>query len=96
MLPNRCSIRQGGRQCPNPPEFIVTITSKGVGNASDAGEYMLGVTCSKHRQTVLAEALRLQDDGAAIRGKIGFTPIKSVGTDCIRADPADDLVQIGT
>lgn len=87
MLPNRCSIKQGGRQCPNPPEFIVSITS------DDGGEYMLGVTCSRHKQDVLREIQRLQDDGKVTRGTIGFASVKSVGTDCIRADP-DELVQI--
>ncbi|MCE2497699.1 MAG: hypothetical protein J4F28_01665 [Nitrosopumilaceae archaeon] len=87
MLPNRCSIKQGGRQCPNPPEFIISITS------DDGGEYMLGVTCSRHRRDVREEVQRLQDGGKVARGTIGFTSVKSVGTDCIRADP-DELVQI--
>ena len=87
MLPNRCSITQDGRQCPNPPEFIVTITS------GEGDEYMIGVTCARHRQDVLVEAQRLQGGGKVARGTIGFAPVKSVGTDCIRADP-DELVQI--
>lgn len=88
MLPNRCSIKQGGRQCPNPPEFIISITS------DDGGEYMLGVTCSRHKRDVRGEIQRLQDGGKVARGTIGFASVKSVGTDCIRADP-DELVQIG-
>lgn len=87
MLPNRCSITKDGRQCPNPPEFIVTITSGG------GDEYMIGVTCARHKQDVLVEVQRLQGGGKAARGTIGFAPVKSVGTDCIRADP-DELVQI--
>lgn len=88
MLPSRCSITQDGRQCPNPPEFIVTITS------SNGDEYMLGVTCASHRHGTLEAAGRLQDSGRVAKGRIGFTPVKPVGTDCIRGDP-DELVQIG-
>lgn len=104
MLPNKCSIRKDGRQCSNPPEFIVTITCIRTGDngitadgmaSADADEYMIGVTCGRHRQNVLAEVRRLQAGGKITEGEIGFSPVKSVGTDCIRGDP-DDLVQIDT
>ena len=111
MLPNRCSIRKDGKPCSNPPEFIVTVIcarhpqyandDSGGGfdvvydGTFDTDEYMIGVTCGRHRQVVLAEVRRLQDQGKITRGTVGFTPVKPVGTDCIRGDP-DDLVQIDT
>jgi len=36
MFPERCSIRKKGRDCPMPPEFVISVKS------SDA-EYMVGV-----------------------------------------------------
>ena len=34
-----------GKQCVNPPEFIVSIIA-------DKDEYMVGVTCAKHKEIV--------------------------------------------
>ena len=90
MLPNRCSMAENGKQCPNPPEFIVTITSN---DGND--EYMLGVTCNRHKQDAFAEVFKLQKGDEAALGRIGFTPIRPVGTDCIRSDP-DELVQLSS
>lgn len=87
VLPNRCSIKKNGRQCNNPPAFIVTITS------DDANEYMLGVACDRHKQDVFGEVSKLQMEGKVGDGKVGFTPVKSVGTDCVRSDP-DEFVHI--
>lgn len=87
VLPNRCSIKENDMQCPNPPEFIVTITS------DDAGEYMLGVTCERHKQAVLVGVSKLQRSGRAVDGRVGFTPVRPVGTDCIRSDP-DEFIHI--
>ena len=47
-----------------------------------------------HRRKVLEQVQSLQAQGKINEGKIGFAPVKSVGTDCIRAD-ADELVRIG-
>jgi hypothetical protein len=86
MLPDRCSVLEKGKQCVNPPEFIVSIIA-------DKDEYMVGVTCEKHKQIVSGKIGILQNEGKAHDGKINFSPLKTVGTDCIHAD-TDDFVQI--
>ncbi len=86
MLPDRCSVLEKGKQCVNPPEFVVSIIA-------DKDEYMVGVTCEKHKQSVSGKIGILQNEGKVQDGKINFSPLKAVGTDCIHADP-DDFVQI--
>ncbi|EIJ65101.1 hypothetical protein BD31_I1089 [Candidatus Nitrosopumilus salaria BD31] len=86
MLPDQCSVLEEGKQCVNPPEFIVSIIS-------DKDEYMVGVTCQKHKQIVSGKVGILQSEGKIHDGKISFSPVKSVGTDCIHGD-ADDFIQI--
>jgi len=86
MLPDRCSITEKGNQCVNPPEFIVSVTVK-------EDEYMVGVTCDKHKQIVLGKIQFLQKEGKVPVGTIGFSPLKAVGTDCIHGDE-DDFIQL--
>ena len=86
MLPDKCSITEEGKQCVNPPEFIVSIIA-------DKEEYMVGVTCEKHKQIVSGKIGILQKEGKIHDGKISFSLVKAVGTDCIHGD-ADDFVQI--
>ncbi|MCA9826795.1 MAG: hypothetical protein KC444_00075 [Nitrosopumilus sp.] len=86
MLPDQCSVLEDGKQCINPPEFIVSIVS-------DEDEYMVGVTCQKHKQIVSGKVRILQNEGKMHDGKISFSPVKSVGTDCIHGD-SDDFIQI--
>jgi len=86
VLPDQCSVLEEGKQCVSPPEFIVSIVS-------DKDEYMVGVTCQKHKQIVSGKVGILQNEGKIYDGKISFSPVKSVGTDCIHGD-ADDFVQI--
>ncbi len=86
MLPDRCSVLEKGKQCVNPPEFIVSIIT-------DKDEYMVGVTCEKHKQIVSGKIGILQNEGKVHDGKINFSPLKTVGTDCINANP-DDFIQI--
>ena len=86
MLPDRCSVMENGRQCVSPPEFIVSIIDK-------KDEYMVGVTCNKHKQIVSAKIGILQREGKLHEGKISFAPVKAVGTDCIHGDE-EDFVQI--
>jgi len=86
MLPDRCSVLEKGKQCVNPPEFIVSIIA-------DKDEYMVGVTCEKHKQIVSGKIGILQNEGKIHDGKINFSTIKAVGTDCINANP-DDFIQI--
>ena len=77
VLPDRCSIRTGGRQCPSPPEFVVSI-------AAGDGEYMVGVACGRHSGAVAARARAAQDGRAAPAGTVRLSPVRPVGTECIR------------
>ncbi len=86
MLPDQCSVTEKGKQCVNPPEFIVSIIS-------DKDEYMVGVACEKHKQIVSGKIGILQNEGKIHDGKINFSPVKIVGTDCVHGD-VDDFVQI--
>ena len=54
---------------------------------------MVGVTCEKHKRIVSGKIGILQNEGKVHDGKISFSPIKVVGTDCINANP-DDFIQI--
>ena len=86
MLPDRCSVTEKGKQCVNPPEFIVSIIS-------GKGEFMVGVACEKHKHIVSGKISILQNEGKIHDGKINFSPVKTVGTDCVHGD-VDDFVQI--
>ena len=65
MLPDRCSVMENGKQCVSPPEFIVSIIDK-------KDEYMVGVTCNKHKQIVSGKIGILQREGKLHEGKISF------------------------
>jgi len=86
LLPDRCSIKEQGLQCVNPPEFVISI-------ASEKDEYMVGVTCNKHRQTIHQKLGELQKEGSIPQGQIKFETLKPIGTDCIKSDP-DELIQL--
>lgn len=87
MLPDRCSVSRGGRRCPSPPEFAVSV-------ADGPDEYMVGVACGAHRGAIESRAAELQKEGRVPAGRIRFERLRAVGTDCVRGDP-DDLVSIG-
>ncbi len=87
VFPDRCTVKEKGRQCASPPEFVISVT---VGS----GEYMVGVTCGRHKRGVSEKIESLQQEGKIPDGKISFEPLKAVGTDCIKGS-ADDLIQIG-
>ncbi len=86
MLPIRCSVREKGKDCFNPPEFVISVLE-------EKQEFMVGVTCQKHKENVSIKLENLQTKGKIPKGKIKFSALKSVGTDCIRSDP-DDLIQL--
>ncbi|RNJ80405.1 MAG: hypothetical protein D9C04_01600 [Nitrosopumilus sp. B06] len=88
MLPDRCSVTEGKKQCVSPPEFVVSVTA-------DGDEYMVGVTCNAHKKIVAGKMTILQKEGKIHAGTVSFSPVKAVGTDCIHAD-ADDFVRIDT
>ena len=86
MLPNRCSVKEEGKHCVNPPEFIISV-----GTEND--EYMVGVTCQRHKDIISQKLNILQNENKIPKGKVKFTSIKAVGTECIRSDP-DKLIQL--
>ena len=86
MLPDKCSVMEDSKQCVNPPEFIVSVVV-------DKDEYMVGVTCTKHKQIVSGKIQILQGQGKIPNGKVSFSPLKAVGTDCIHGD-SDDFIQL--
>jgi len=86
MMPDKCSVTEEKKQCVNPPEFIVSIIA-------GKDEYMVGLTCQKHKQIVSGKIGILQNEGKIQGGKVSFSPVKTVGTDCVHGD-MDDLVQI--
>jgi len=86
MFPDRCSVKEKGKDCVNPPEFVISIEENN-------DEYMVGVTCQKHKNQVSEKLIVLQREGKVPKGKINFSELKAVGTDCIRSDP-DDLIQL--
>ena len=86
LLPDKCSIREGSKDCVNPPEYVITVVS-------DNGEFMLGITCERHKTSVFSKIGSLQNHGKIPKGKIKFENLKSVQTDCVRGDP-DDLIQL--
>jgi len=86
MLPDRCSIMENRTQCVNPPKFVVSVLV-------EKDEYMVGVTCDKHKQIVSGKIILLQNEKKIPDGKINFSPLKSVGTDCIHGD-MNDFVQL--
>ena len=56
-------------------------------------EFMIGLTCEKHKKSVSLKIGSLQNDGKIPNGTIKFENLKSVQTDCVRGDP-DDLIQL--
>jgi len=86
MLPDRCSVKEKGKDCVNPPEFVISV-------AENNDEYMVGVTCQKHKDRVSEKLMVLQTEGKIPKGKIKFSELRAVGTDCVRSDP-DDLIQL--
>ncbi|TLX93369.1 MAG: hypothetical protein E6K93_02315 [Thaumarchaeota archaeon] len=86
MLPERCSIREKGRDCQMPPEFVMSVKAKD-------GEYMVGVTCERHKKAFADKLEILQKDGKVPQGTISFSGLRPVGTNCIRIDP-NDLIEL--
>ena len=86
MLPDRCSVKQKGRPCVNPPEFVISVVA-------NADEYMIGVTCEYHKNNLSGRLEALQKEGKIPNGKINFLKLKAVGTDCIKGS-TDDLIQL--
>lgn len=90
MLPDRCTVQENGRQCPNPPAFVISV-------AVGSDEFMIGVTCDRHRAGVSEKVRSLQREGRIPKGKVNLEALKAVGTDCVRGGGGcgDDLIRIG-
>ena len=86
LLPDRCSVKEKGKDCVNPPEFVISVLEEN-------DEYMVGVTCLNHKERVSEKLIILQNEAKIPKGKIKFTELKSVGTDCVKSSP-DDLIQL--
>lgn len=86
MMPERCSIREHARNCPLPPEYVISIKA-------EDGEYMVGVACDRHKNTFMEKLEVLKKEGKVPQGVIRFDVLKPVGTNCVRIDP-DDLIQL--
>jgi len=65
MLPNKCSIREGNRDCVDPPAYVITVVSNN-------DEFMLGITCEKHKTSVFSKIKSLQSDGKIPNGTINL------------------------
>ena len=87
MLPDRCSVKQSGRDCVNPPEYVVEIVH-------NDDSYMVGITCEKHKDVVTVKIGQLQKIGKIPEGILEFQKLKSVGTDCVEGNPDDVLIQL--
>ena len=86
MFPNRCSVKEEKRDCLNPPEFVISVKQNN-------DEFMVGLTCSKHKQVISSKIEVLQEQKKLPQGEIIFQSVKPVGTDCIKGD-SDDLIQL--
>ncbi len=86
LLPDKCSIKENGRSCVNPPEHVISVVTH-------QDEYMIGVCCENHKNLISGKLESLQREGKIPQGKINFVKLKAVGTDCIRSSP-DDLIHL--
>jgi len=86
MLPDQCSVKEHGKQCVNPPTSVISVVV-------EKDEYMVGVTCQKHKNIVTEKVKILQNEGKIPNGNINFSELKAVGTDCVKGNP-DDFIQI--
>ena len=87
MFPDRCSVKQNGHDCVNPPEYVVEIIH-------NDDSYMVGITCEKHKGIVTVKIGELQKIGKIPEGTLEFQKLKAVGTDCVKGNPDDVLVQL--
>ena len=86
LLPEHCSIKENGKDCQFPPEFIISIKVK-------EEEYMVAVTCNQHKKPFYEKLENLQKEGKVPKRTIQFSGLKAIGTNCIRMDP-DDLIEL--
>ncbi|MBA3976901.1 MAG: hypothetical protein H0X50_01735 [Nitrosopumilus sp.] len=89
MFPGYCSFVIDKKKCLLPPEFIMEI------NDGENNKFMVGLTCSDHKQKLEEKFLLLQRDNQIPQGKIIFTPIKVIQTKCVTGNQEDvDEIQL--
>jgi hypothetical protein len=86
ILPEHCSVKVDGVECPYPPSFIVSVTT-------GENSYMISVVCLEHRDKVQKRIAMMQQKREIPAGAIEFQPIQIVGTDCI-AGSSEDYVEV--
>jgi hypothetical protein len=51
---------------------------------TESGEYMVGVTCSEHRNDIIRRVTQHQEKGEIAKGVIRLQDVKIVTTDCVK------------
>jgi hypothetical protein len=89
LFPESCSFILDKKKCMLPPEFIIEITE------NENCKFMIGLTCSEHRQGLEEKLVVLQNEKQIPLGKIEFIPIKTIHTNCITGNQEDiDEIQL--
>ena len=83
VLPGSCSFVLHKKKCMLPPEFIIEI------NENETNKYMIGLTCSEHRQELEEKLVFLQNEKQIPEGKLEFTRIKIIYTNCVKGNQED-------
>jgi hypothetical protein len=87
VLPGSCSFVHDKKKCILPPEFIIEI------NENEINKYMIGLACYEHRQELEEKLVFLQNEKQIPEGKLEFTRIKIIHTNCITGNQ-DDIDEI--
>ncbi|MGE0388738.1 MAG: hypothetical protein DA329_04410 [Candidatus Nitrosocosmicus sp.] len=86
MIPESCSFAYNGTQCPLPPQFIIEILDE----SNNGNKFMIGLTCSDHKEVLEKKFLLLQGNNVIPAGKIVLTPVKIIHTDCVKGTLEDE------
>lgn len=87
MLPGQCSFISDGIKCDLPIEFIIEV------NTENDDSFMVGLTCQDHKKQLEQKYLSLQKKHIIAEGKITFSKVKTIHTDCVKGnqDDIDDI-----
>lgn len=83
MFPEHCSFVINKEKCFLPPEFIMEI------NDEKNNKFMVGLTCTAHKQKLEEKFLLLQRNKQIPKGEIVFTAIKVITTKCVTGNQED-------
>jgi hypothetical protein len=90
LFPEHCSFVVNKEKCLLPPEFIMEIHDDINNN-----KFMVGLTCSGHKQKLEEKFLLLQRNKQIPQGEIVFTAIKVITTKCVTGNQEDkDEIQL--